>query len=118
VSSAGGQPLWPQGFDPLNVERVEGGILHTRMLRLGNDSGELQVLDEGGADVEALTEGAGEHPLFNGVLRVEIAGLVAPEVEDEAGHVFIKVPGLTLSLRGASVEQRGETVFVELRLPR
>src|SRR5690606_15282135 len=54
VEAADGRPLWPQGFDPLNVERVDGGLLHTRFLRLGNDAGELLAIDEEGADVEAL----------------------------------------------------------------
>ncbi len=34
---ASAQPLWPQGFDPLNVTLVaRGEILHRRWVKLGN----------------------------------------------------------------------------------
>ena len=52
-----------------HVERVDGGILHTRFLRLGNDGATIEAVD-GAADLEAFTEAAGAHPLFNGVRRV------------------------------------------------
>ena len=65
VQAAHCEPLWPQSFDPLNVERVQGGFLHKRFLRLGNDSGHLEVMDAGETDIEALTIGVGSHPLFN-----------------------------------------------------
>jgi hypothetical protein len=114
VQAAQEQPLWPQGFDPLNVERTEGGVLHTRFLRLGNDAGELRAIDEAGADVEALTDGVGPHPLFNGISRVVVAGLARPEIETEERRVTIRAPGFTAQFRDASVEVNGTEMLIRL----
>ena len=101
VVEAGDQPLWPQGFDPWNVEPLGGPeVLHRRWIKLGNDRGTLEVLDR-----EALTEGAGEHPLFNGVRKLTLTGLPAePKVSREGETVNIDGGGLTAALRGAIVE--------------
>lgn len=117
VIAAEGAPLWPQRFDPLNVEHVAGGLLHTRYVRLGNDAGAVQIVDEAGSDLEALTEAAGEHPLFNGVARVEVAGLEGAEVEEEGGEVTIRSPGLEFAFSGATVERYGDVVMVRLERP-
>ena len=115
IVEAAGQPLWPQGFDPLNVERVgDARVLHTRFLRLGNGAGQLEVLDAGEADVEALTEGAGAHPLFNGVARMVVAGLSEPEVREAEGAVAVRAPGFTAEFRGARLVRTGETVTIRL----
>jgi len=116
IEAASARPLWPQGFDPLNVEHVDGGLLHTRFLRLGNDAGELSAVDEADADVEALTEAAGAHPLFNGVARVTIAGLTSkPEVDDDGERVTLRAPGFTASFRDADVEVRERVLVIRLR---
>lgn len=112
VQAAEGKPLWPQGFDPLNVERVEGGVLHTRFLKLGNDAGDLQVIDEAGVDVEALTEGAGAHPLFNGVRRVVATGFAKPEIRTEGEQVVISTPGFKAQFKKANVQVNGSEVLV------
>ena len=114
VESAAGQPLWPQGFDPLNVERVDGGILHTRFLQLGNDTGTMQALDEAGADLESLTEGAGAHPLFNGVKKSIVAGLAEPVIERSGKGVDLRAPGLTLHFDAARVTTRGQEVRIQV----
>ena len=115
VVEAGGEPLWPEGFDPLNVERVGAGrVLHARYVRVGNGAGRLEALDAAGADVEALTDGVGPHPLFNGVRRVEVAGLDEPEVRDEGGTVTVRAPGVAATFRGAVLDRRGRTVTVRL----
>ena len=114
VECAEGQPLWPQGFDPLNVERVDGGILHARFLKLGNEAGSIQVIDEAEVDLESLTEGAGKHPLFNGIRRVTVTGLAEPQVERAGEQVQVHAPGLTLQFTGATAEVQGSTVFVRL----
>jgi hypothetical protein len=114
VEAAGGQPLWPQGFDPLNVVRVDDGFLHTRFLKLGHDGGELRAIDEAGADVEALTEAAGPHPLFNGIRRVTVAGLARPEVHVDGSAVSLRAPGLQVAFKNARVRQREGEVQVEL----
>ncbi len=118
VHAAQKQPLWPQGFDPLNVERVEGGFLHARFLRLGNDVGELRAIDEAGADIEALTDGVGPHPLFNGIRRVAVAGLAKPEIATEAHQVAVRAPGFLAQFQDASVQVNGTEVLVRLESPR
>ena len=96
ITAAQGQPLWPKGFDPLNVERVDGGLLHTRFLTVGNESCTVTAIDEGGVDIDALTEGFGPHPLFNGMRRLVIAGLATPAVATTHDRVRIATPGLQL----------------------
>lgn len=117
VLAAEGKPLWPQGFDPLNVERVEGGLLHTRFLRLGNESGELAAVEGEGADLEALTEGAGTHPLFHGVRRVSVACLAKPEVEAKGGRVTLRNLGLTAAFENASAQVHGTEVLIQIASP-
>ena len=103
-------PLWPQGFDPLNVHRVNGGVLHTRFLKLGNDSGALEVMGD-----TVLTDEVGPHPLFNGVRRLILAGLEAePQVEIEGEHARISSPSFTADFTGASVQRSGRQVVVRL----
>ncbi|MCK4410569.1 MAG: hypothetical protein KAW67_10800 [Candidatus Eisenbacteria sp.] len=103
-------PLWPQGFDPLNVHRVDGGVLHTRFLKLGNESGALEVMGD-----TVLTEEVGPHPLFNGVHRLVSAGLeTEPQVEIEGEHVRISSPSFTADFTGASVHRSGSQVIVSL----
>lgn len=114
ILSAEAAPLWPQGFDPLNVLRLEGAVLHARFLRLGNESGELEVLDTSEADVEALTEEVGPHPLFQGVRRVIVAGLEEPEVETDGSRVTIHAAGFSASLEGARVERADRRLLIRL----
>jgi hypothetical protein len=110
VEAGAREPLWPQGFDPLNVERVGAGrVLHTRYLRLGNGAGRLEVLN-----AEALTDGAGPHPLFQGVRRVELTGLPEPKVSEAGGKVLVDVPGLTLEFAGASFTRNGKEITVRV----
>jgi hypothetical protein len=110
VESGGSELLWPQGFDPLNIDRFGAErVLHTRFLRLGNGAGKLEVLN-----AEALTDGAGSHPLFQGVRRVVVTGLVEPEVSEAEGKVRVRAPGLTLEFKGASVARSGEVITVRV----
>jgi hypothetical protein len=113
IEAAPGKPLWPQGFDPLNVERVEGGVLHTRFLRLGNDAGTVEAVD-GDADLEALTEAAGAHPLFNGVSRVTFLLPAAPEVAGTRDRVVLRGPGYAAEFGGAAVDRTTTTLVVRL----
>lgn len=104
------RPLWPQGFDPLNVRRVDRGVLHTRFLKLGNESGALEVMGD-----TVLTEAVGPHPLFDGVLRLILAGLeTEPQVEIEGEHVRISLPSFSADFTGASVQRSGRQVIVNL----
>ena len=114
VEAADGQPLWPQEFDPMNVERLDEGVLHTRYLKLGNDSGGLEAIDAPGADLEAVTYRAGVHPLFNGVQRVVIAGLNKPHVETVEGSCSVQAEGFSADF--SRVEVRTVEGKIVLRL--
>ena len=103
-------PPWPRGFDPLNVHRVDGGILHTRFLKLGNDSGALEIMGD-----PALTEAAGPHPLFNGVRRLILAGLEAePQIDVDGEHVRINLSGFSADFTGASVQRSDRQITIGL----
>lgn len=115
VHAADGRPLWPKGFDPLNVETVEGGILHRRFLELGNDSGELRIIDESGADPESFTVAAGAHPLFNGVKLAAVAGLPRPDITEETGRVQVRGPGIQAAFSNATVAVEGTIIRIQLR---
>ena len=114
VEAAEGKPLWPQGFDPLNVERVDGGILHTRFLRLGNDAGTIEGVD-GAADLEAFTEAAGAHPVFNGVRRVSFVLPGRPEVSREGGKTVVKGPGFSAEFAGGEAVEGGGVLTIRLQ---
>ena len=91
------EPLQPQGFDPLNVERLAATeVLHTRFLKLGNSAGTVEVLGR-----RCLTESAGKHPLFDGIRRATIELPSAPKIEEADGTVRLSGDGITLVYRGA-----------------
>lgn len=104
-------PLFPQGFDPLNVERLSSSeVLHTRWVKLGNADGSFEALDR-----RCLTESAGKHPLFEGVRRATVAGLAEePRVEGSDGTVTVRAAGLTLSFRNARAVRTEGTVTVSV----
>ena len=85
-------------------------MLHTRHLKLGNDAGAIEILGRA-----ALTEGAGEHPLFNGVRRLTVAGLPAePSVEESGGKTKITAADLKAEFRSARVSRDARTLTVQL----
>jgi hypothetical protein len=103
-------PLWPQGFDPMNVRRVEGGLLHTRFLRLGNEFGSLEVMGD-----TVLTEGVGPHPLFNGVRRLVVTGFkTEPVVVTGNGEATLNIPTLTADFQNATVTRSEKTIHIRL----
>ena len=115
IRASDGDPLWPQGFDPLNVERVQGGVVHTRFLRLGNNSGYVAAMDDAAADIEALTMGVGPHPLFNGVVQVSIVGTDKPVLHIDDEHLTIRIPGLEADFEGATVRDSAKEIVVQLK---
>lgn len=113
VEAGSGDLLWPQAFDPLNLIPVGAGrLLHTRFLRLGHDTGWLEVLN-----AEVLTEGAGSHPLAQGIRRVVATGLPEPEVSEADGRIRVQRPGLTAEFNRATVTQGDEVVSLRLGSP-
>ncbi|MBK8229001.1 MAG: hypothetical protein IPK72_00165 [Candidatus Eisenbacteria bacterium] len=105
-------PLWPQGFDPLNVQLVDGGVLHARMLTLANDQARLEMLDTSAADLVALTVAAGAHPLWNGISRVTVAGLGQPEVTPDGDGLRVTAPGLELRVARATSQTVGQQIQI------
>ena len=114
ITADAGAPLWPQGFDPLNVLRLGAReVLHTRYLKLGNDAGAIEILER-----RSLTEGAGEHPLFNGVRRLTLTGIVAePSAQEAQGKTTISAANIKGEFRGARVERAGQTIHIILPPP-
>ncbi len=107
-----GEPLWPQGFDPLNVLRTDTNeVLHKRWLKAGNDAGTIEILDRA-----SLTTGAGTHPLFSGIAKIVVTGLHAePTLRERDGEVSISATGVTGTFRAATTELQGQTIVVRLR---
>ena len=106
----GSEPMWPNGFDPINVERLtDSQVLHSRFLKLSNGQGELEVLD-----ARALTDGLGTHPLFQGVRRVTILLASEPEHNTQAGLLSLSAKGLRLRFQTDKVVADGRTLRVQL----
>lgn len=100
------KPAGLGGFDPMNVERLEGGeVLHRRWIKLSAGGSSIEVLNR-----PALSRSAGDHPLFSGVRELVIAGLP----EDPLAEGAIRANGLTISLKPVSVSREGRTVTVTL----
>ena len=107
-------PLWPQGFDPLNVNLVDGGVLHSRFVRLGNESGRLEVMG-----MSALTEEIGPHPLFNGVHRILVTGFESePSIMIKGDQVNVNFNGFKADFTGASVDRGDREVLIRLIPPK
>lgn len=110
VDAAEGAPLWPQGFDPLNVVRVDDKrVLHTRFVKLGNDGGQVEVMGQ-----TSLSDGIGTHPLFNGLKTLQVTGLPPPIVQQTDGGVTVTADGLALSFKKATATISGETVRIRV----
>ena len=108
-------PLWPQQFDPSNLQRVDDGLLHTRWVVLGNDWGKMEALDGNNADITVLTEGPGPHPLFNGVTRATVVTRDKPSVNIWGEHrVEVKAAGFSIKVEHADIDQRERSVYIQL----
>ena len=103
-------PLFLEGFDPINVASLGSGkILHERFLKLGNSEGSVEVMGR-----TALSSGPGPHPLFNGVRTLLATGIERePSVEVIDGVATVQAEGLMVRLRG-SIERSGQSVEVRL----
>ncbi|MBV8517958.1 MAG: hypothetical protein JO197_11215 [Acidobacteria bacterium] len=99
-------PLWPNSFDPLNVQLLAPGtVLHARFVKLANDRASIELLGH-----PALTYADGAHPLFDGVRRVIVSGLAAePRVTEDRGAVTIEGDGITIRAN-ARVTRDGRTI--------
>lgn len=106
------EPLFPQGFDPLNVTRLtRDEVLHARFVQLGNSAGSLEVFDR-----PSVTTAAGAHPLLMGVRSVTVTGLSGdPVAAADSTGVSLAGEGVKGRFTGATVERDGRTVRVTLR---
>lgn len=104
-------PLHLRGFDPMNCERITvDQVLHTRYLSLGNEMGEIEMMD--GA---ALTTASGPHPLFDGVSGVSIRGLSSPpSTEYSTDRVRIVGHTLTVEVPAARFGMEDKALTVHL----
>ncbi len=104
-------PLFPQGFDPLNVSVVAPGeVLHSRLVMLGNDAGRIEVIGR-----PSLSEAAGAHPLFNGVRALTVTGLdMPPSVMRGDGGLRVTADGITAEFRGATADTTGTVVTLHV----
>ena len=111
IVAAPGTPLRAHGFDPMNVAVLgPGEILHSRYLHLTNGAATIEV--HGG---EAITQAAGEHPLFDGVRVVTLAGLPElPSVGVAVDGVHLDLPWLRLHVRGGNLETSSSRTRVHL----
>jgi hypothetical protein len=107
-------PLYPEGFDPLNVQRLaDGEVLHNRWLKLGGPAGTVEVMGRA-----ALTRAAGTHPLFQGVRSLTLTGLPEePTVTEADGRVTIVAEGVRASFAGATVERQDRVRTLRVRAP-
>jgi hypothetical protein len=103
-------PLFPQNFDPWNVETISPSeVLHTRWIKLGNADGSFEALG-----LRCLTESAGRHPLFDGVRRATVELAAEPLVEETGETIRISAEGLTAEFRGGRIAREGRTLRLEL----
>ncbi len=111
ITAAPGDPLQSLRFDPWNVRSLTPGrVLHTRYLKLGNDRGEVEMLDQQG-----LTVASGKHPLWDGVASFTIAGLKAKPILTKLkdGKWRIQAEGLEGAL-AAKTRWAGKTLKIQL----
>ncbi len=86
-------------------------MLHTRYLKLGGGAGFIEIINR-----RSLTEGTGEHPLFNGLRRLTVTGLASePAVSASGGKTTVTADNLKAEFTGAQVTRLGQTLFIRLK---
>lgn len=103
--------FWPAGFDPMNVARLdEKEVLHKRMLKLSGKAGSFEAMDR-----KTLTTAKGPHPLYNGIIRIVVTGIIdAPDIEENEGSHKISTPKIKAVLKNATMEKTGQKITVRL----
>lgn len=89
----------------MNSERLSASeVLHTRYLALKNESATVDVFDG-----QALTSGTGTHPLFEGVVRVQLTGLASPpSVRREQNTIGLVATGTTVTAKNGQLDEDGQ----------
>jgi hypothetical protein len=81
ILDASAYPMNPTGFDLTHVLRMDDNrLFHDTWLKLRNNIGVIEVRNQ-----RMLTWPAGDHPLFDGIERLEIVGISDPPVAHENG---------------------------------
>jgi hypothetical protein len=111
VEAREGSPLFPQGFDPLNLRVIgDGDVLHARYVKLGHEGGSIEVIGR-----SALTRAAGPHPLFNGVRTITVTGVEHEPVLAVAGDVVeLRAEGVSGRFEQGAVTREGTTITIRL----
>ena len=112
LSLESASPIWPQGFDPLNISDLGGGkVLHRRYLKFGNAQVSGEALGQA-----VLTQAAGEHPLEHGFSGLILTGLHDARLQGETGTLIFEAQGVQLEISGTAEVQAGPDGW-EIRLP-
>jgi len=111
INARGDKRLWPQGFDPMNMQNLgEGNLLHRRFLKLGNQDALIEVMD-----FEALSRGAGSHPIGEGVKELIVTGIQQePMLTKENGEMKVICPSIIGTFKSATIDKKGQTLTVTL----
>jgi hypothetical protein len=114
VETAPASPLALRGLDPANLARLGGAeLLHTRWVRLGHGSGEIEVLGR-----PALTAGIGDEPFSAGFARITITGIAAePEIERAGGVLVLRADGIEARFDDAGLDRDELARRIVVRLP-
>jgi hypothetical protein len=93
-------PLWPNGFDPMNVVCVdEVQVLHNRFVKLGNSLASIETMNH-----QALTFASGEHPIFTGVSKVVVTGLESePLIVEDGDTKTVVTDKMKASFKDATI---------------
>lgn len=111
IVSTESEPLWPKGFDPLNLKLIsDSAILHKRWLKLCNTQGCIEIINH-----KSITEPMGDHPLFQGVKKVTVAGLdKEPAIEKVDNKLSLKMEGISVEFEDAEMQRNGNSLIITL----
>lgn len=98
VIAGGSGPMRMNGMDPSNVRLAarRHGVIHTRVLFLRAGESRIEMYRDEGVDIEALTEGVGPSPLFDGIHRAVFSL--------REGDWRVSADGGTLKVNGGGIE--------------
>ena len=108
------RPLRVTGIDPSNATIVDGGVLHTRYVKLAHDSGRFEMMSSPGDGVEALTEAAGSHPILSGVRTLQVVGHDKLKTKVKDGSVEVAGKGLSARFDKAILDKHGSKITIRL----
>jgi len=108
---ASSSPMIATGFDLAEVIRLDDDrMFHEHWLKLRNNNGVVEIRNQ-----RVLTWPAGDHPLFDGIHRVEIVGIGTPPVAEERGDsLIVRWTDGEMMLKGAQMEEWEGVVMITL----